>query len=265
MARILKLGAKAEDRENASYATRSTEAEQQGRKFEIAEGVSCENCHGPASVGWVRTQRPVGHTRNPCSSEWPKRENVIHRTEKCLECHLGTKDKFVDHEIDRSGHPDLYFELDSFSSVMPRHWKQPLEFEAGKPMEDPAWVGVRNWSAGQAVQLRAALEPSRGAPKVSATTKKDVWPEYGELSCFACHHSLGRPKIVGGRSMNTPAGGRAIRRGMNRACRVSPGGRRSGSRRRTGIGKKSKGRFFEMSKLNPDKSVVIAAAGQRRL
>src|SRR2546427_8376559 len=24
--------------------------------------------------------------------------------------------------------------------------------------------------------------------------KKDVWPEYSELSCFACHHALGQAK-----------------------------------------------------------------------
>src|SRR3989442_13074245 len=84
--------------------------------------------------------------------------DVIRRTEKCLKCHLGTKNKFVDHEMIAAGHPDLYFELDSFSAVMPRHWKSPRESEPGKPAEDAAWGGVREGSAGQAVQLRAAME-----------------------------------------------------------------------------------------------------------
>src|SRR6478736_7512734 len=49
MARLLKLGAKAEEAPkcltcHALYAT----AEQRGRAFEVSEGVSCENCHGPA-------------------------------------------------------------------------------------------------------------------------------------------------------------------------------------------------------------------------
>ena len=57
-----------------------------------------------------------------------------------------------------AGHPDLYFELDSFSAVEPRHWKTPRESAPGKPVEDGAWSGVRDWSAGQAVQLRASLE-----------------------------------------------------------------------------------------------------------
>ena len=52
MARILKLGAKAEEAPkclacHSLYAT----AGQRGRPFDIAEGVSCENCHGPSSAG----------------------------------------------------------------------------------------------------------------------------------------------------------------------------------------------------------------------
>jgi len=195
MARILKLGAKAEEAPKCLVChALYTKPEQRGRQFEIAEGVSCENCHGPAS-GWLGP-----HT----TTSWPHEKsvqlgmrdlrNVIHRTEKCLECHLGTKEKFVDHEMIAAGHPDLYFELDSFSAVMPRHWKQPLESEPGKPMEDTAWVGVRDWSAGQAVQLRLAMERLVWRAKGERYDKKDVWPEYAELSCFACHHSLGPAK-----------------------------------------------------------------------
>jgi hypothetical protein len=120
--------------------------------------------------------------------------NVIHRTEKCLECHLGTKNKFVDHEMIAAGHPDLFFELDSFSAVMPRHWKSPRESEPGKPVEDVAWAGVREWGAGQAVQLRAAMERLTWRAKNERFDKKDVWPEYSELSCVACHHALGPAK-----------------------------------------------------------------------
>ena len=120
--------------------------------------------------------------------------NVIHRTEKCLECHLGTKEKFVDHEMIAAGHPDLYFELDSFSAVMPRHWKVPRESVPGKPVEEAAWAGVRDWSTGQAVQLSASMERLAWRAKGERGDKKDPWPEYAELSCFACHHSLGPAK-----------------------------------------------------------------------
>src|SRR6202048_807843 len=47
MARILKLGSKAEDAPKclACHAL-SPAPERRGRAFEVSEGVSCENCHG---------------------------------------------------------------------------------------------------------------------------------------------------------------------------------------------------------------------------
>ena len=189
MARILKLGARAEDSPKclACHAL-YTAPEQRGRPFEIGEGVSCENCHGPAS-GWLgaHTTRDWAHEKSLALGMYDTR-NVIRRTEKCLNCHLGTQEKFVDHEMFAAGHPDLYFELDSFSAVMPRHWKVPRESAPGKPAEDEAWTGVRDWSAGQAVQLRAAME------RLAWRAKGRNWPEYSELSCFACHHALGPAK-----------------------------------------------------------------------
>jgi hypothetical protein len=114
--------------------------------------------------------------------------NLVRRTEKCLECHLGTQEKFVDHEMLAAGHPDLYFELDSFSSVMPKHWKTPRESAPGVPAENVAWSGVRDWGTGQAVQLRASME------RIAWRAKGKNWPEYSELQCFACHHSLTAPE-----------------------------------------------------------------------
>src|SRR5712664_213535 len=195
MARILKLGAKAEEAAKclACHALNPA-AEQRGRAFEISEGVSCENCHGPASA-WLgpHTTRSWAHEKSETLGMHDTR-NVMHRTEKCLECHLGTKNKFVDHEMIAAGHPDLYFELDSFSAVMPRHWKVPRESEPGKPVEDAAWVGVREWSTGQAGQLRAAMERLAWRAKNERADKEDVWPEYSGLSCVACHHALGPAK-----------------------------------------------------------------------
>jgi hypothetical protein len=95
---------------------------------------------------------------------------------------LGDSEKFVDHEMIAAGHPDLYFELESFSSVMPRHWKEPPDYA-----KDP-WHGVKTLGTGQAVQLREALR------RLARRAQSNVWPEYAELQCFACHHSLGSAK-----------------------------------------------------------------------
>src|ERR1700722_2104982 len=110
IARILQIGAKAEEAPKclACHALYTT-PEQRGRAFEISEGVSCENCHGPASA-WLgpHATRSWPHAKSISLGMYDTR-NVIFRTEKCMECHLGTKDKFVDHEMIAAGHPDLYF------------------------------------------------------------------------------------------------------------------------------------------------------------
>jgi hypothetical protein len=105
--------------------------------------------------------------------------DLIKRSDRCLSCHLGTVEKFVDHEMIAAGHPDLTFELNLFSAVMPKHWNQPPDY---------AWRGVQEWGVGEAVQLQKGLE--RLARRASGST----WPEYAELDCFACHHSLTKPE-----------------------------------------------------------------------
>jgi hypothetical protein len=263
MARILKLGAKAEESPKCLVChALYTKPEQRGRQFEIAEGVSCENCHGPAS-GWLGAHTTTGWAhQKSVQLGMAETRNVIHRAEKCLECHLGTKERFVDHEMIAAGHPDLYFELDSFSAVMPRHWKQPREDEAGKPAEDAAWVGVRDWSTGQAVQLRAAMERLAWRAKSERYDKKDVWPEYAELSCFACHHSLGSAKDswrqergYAGRRPGDPAWNESrfvVFRLM--ALQVDNAAAQELEKRLDAVS-------TEMSKLNSDRNAVVAAAG----
>jgi len=262
IARILKLNAKAEEAPKclACHALYTT-PEQRGRPFELAEGVSCENCHGPASA-WLgpHTTRDWPHEKSVALGMRDTRD-VIHRTEKCLECHLGTKEKFVDHEMIAAGHPDLFFELDSFSAVMPRHWKSPRESASGKAVEDAAWSGVRDWSAGQAVQLRAEMDRLIWRSKGERFDKKDVWPEYSELSCFACHHALVPAKDswrqehgFAGRRPGDPAwnGSRYIVFRVI-AKQIDSAGAEELDRKLADVS-------GEMSKLNPDRNVVAASA-----
>jgi hypothetical protein len=262
MARILKLGNKAEEAPkclvcHALYTT----PEQRGRSFEIAEGVSCESCHGPASA-WLgpHTTRDWPHEKSVALGMQDSRD-VIHRTQKCLECHLGTKEKFVDHEMIAAGHPDLYFELDSFSAVMPRHWKVPRESAPGKPVEEAAWAGVRDWSTGQAVQLSAFMDRLAWRARGERADNKDPWPEYAELSCFACHHSLGAAKDswrqehgYEGRRPGDPAWN-ASRYAVFRllAKQIDSASGQELDRQLLTVS-------TEMSKLNPDRRVVAEAA-----
>jgi len=150
-------------------------ADMRARTFDLTDGVGCENCHGPASA-WLgpHTTRGWKYERSIELGLYDTRD-LVKRTEKCLSCHLGTPEKTVDHELIAAGHPDLYFELDSFMSVMPAHWKE---------VDTDPWFAVRAMAVGQAVQLREQLK------RVARESQGGIWPEYAELDCFACHHNL---------------------------------------------------------------------------
>ena len=189
MAKILGLGKSEQAAKCLACHSLDVPAEARAKTFELNEGVSCESCHGPASA-WLgpHTTRTWTHEQSVAAGMYDTR-NLVRRTEKCLTCHLGTQEKSVDHEMIAAGHPDLYFELDSFSAVMPSHWKTPRESAPGVAAEkDVAWDGVREWGTGQAVQLRASME------RVAWRAKGKNWPEYSELQCFSCHHSLTAPE-----------------------------------------------------------------------
>jgi len=173
MARILKIDkADAAPKCLACHALSVPEAER-ARTFDSTDGVSCESCHGPAS-NWLGSHTTKGwtHERSVAAGMRDLRD-PIRRSENCLACHLGNANKAVDHEMIAAGHPDLYFELASFTAAMPRHWKE----------EDP-FSDVRMMIVGQAVQFREQLR------RVARNAQGNSWPEFADLDCFACHHNL---------------------------------------------------------------------------
>ncbi len=179
MARILGIGDPAKAQKCLACHALDVPASAQGRSF-ASEGVSCEACHGPAT-GWLgyHVTRDAKHEESVRRGMYDTKD-VVKRTEKCLTCHLGTADKFVDHEMIAGGHPDLVFELEAFSAAMPRHWKETADGDVYAP--------VRTFAVGQLTQLRAGLD------RLARRVKGPIWPEYAELDCFACHHSLTRPE-----------------------------------------------------------------------
>ena len=144
---------------------------------------------------------------------------------------------------------------------MPRHWKEPEESATAKPAQDPNWAGVRDWSVGQAVQLRASMERLTWRAKGERADKKDSWPEYSELSCIACHHSLGPAKDswrqeqgYPGRRPGDPAwNGSRYLVFRSVARQIDPVSAQELDKRLAALA-------AEMSKLNPDRNAVSAAA-----
>jgi hypothetical protein len=180
MGKILKLSTPPNQADKCRAChTLNVAANLRAQTFQGDEGVSCENCHGPA-VGWLGPHTTKGWTREQSIKlgQYETRD-LVARSERCMSCHVGTAEKRVDHEMIAAGHPDLTFELNTFSAQMPRHWKFPSE---GDP-----WAGVQEWGIGQAVQLREALT------RLSRSAEGQFWPEFAELDCFACHHNLTAP------------------------------------------------------------------------
>ncbi|MGC2193615.1 MAG: multiheme c-type cytochrome [Terriglobales bacterium] len=177
--KILNIGRPDQAQKCLACHALSVPSEQRAESFELADGVSCESCHGPAS-GWLgpHTTRDWPHEKSLQLGMYDTRD-LIRRSERCLSCHLGTSEKWVDHEMIAAGHPDLTFELNLFSAVMPRHWKEPA---------DSGWRGVQVWGVGEAVQLQKGLE------RLARRASSNSWPEYAESDCFACHHSLTKPE-----------------------------------------------------------------------
>ena len=146
--------------------------------FDISDGVSCEHCHGPAA-GWlgshtVKDWKAQSANQKAKLGMWDVNDLAV-RSHICLRCHVGTPEQSVDHQMIAAGHPDLTFELNLFSAVMPRHWTDP---------KDVAWFGTKEWAVGQGVQLRDSLQ------RLAVRARSSTWPEYAELDCFACHHDL---------------------------------------------------------------------------
>jgi len=152
-------------------------AEKVAGVLDPTDGITCEICHGPAS-GWRD-----GHT----DPSWEHGDSLARglvdlrdlsvRGEGCLGCHLGDAERTVDHELIAAGHPILIFELDNYSAQMPPHWKSGVRHGA-------LTHGAPAWAVGQAVAFR------EGLAQLSRRARSGRWPEFSELSCYACHHSL---------------------------------------------------------------------------
>ena len=201
------------------------------------------------------TTRGWTHAQSVALGMYDTRD-LAKRTEKCLSCHLGSQEKFVDHEMIAAGHPDLYFELDSFSAVMPRHWKVPRESAPGVPEQaDPmvrrARLGHRTSRA--VPRLAGAAAGTRARQNVAGIFRTAMF----RLPPLA--YRTGAELASGAWLSWAPAGRSAVEYlALRRVPRIgAPGGfRRGGPTGRRRLAQLSK----LMSQLNPDREAVAAAA-----
>ncbi|MEZ0229656.1 MAG: hypothetical protein ACAI25_13585, partial [Planctomycetota bacterium] len=141
----------------------------QGKTYRVADGVSCDGCHGPAE------KRLTPHDRAGwAASEWKKLGGKSGGSEKlydatglyyskdlelwanqCVRCHSK-----LDANLVEAGHPELNaFELFFQSQSMPTHWR---DYSRAAPAPELPGAGPLHaaslWQTGQVAALRTALE-----------------------------------------------------------------------------------------------------------
>lgn len=158
-------------------------------KVRLSEGASCEVCHGPAS-NWVGPHLSREWRAQPKSvkSQFGLRDlsSPRERVETCIKCHVGTPGFEVTHEMIAAGHPRMLFEMTAFLAAMPQHWDE------AKIRRRVPQFAAKVWLIGQTATLRRTID------NIEARSSDQVFPEFADHDCYACHrsltgHSTGKP------------------------------------------------------------------------
>lgn len=169
-------------------------------------GVSCEVCHGAASV-WdpqhtALDWRTFDTEKKEGYAGFIDMRDPVRRAETCTSCHVGsaTQGKLVTHEMYVAGHPPLAgFEMQGYLAAMPHHWTDIEDKPAAIKEEQ---IAHKLWNpdelhetkaafAGTAVSLRTALDAlAKQAHDAAHEEIEPRWPELGTMDCYACHHDL---------------------------------------------------------------------------
>ncbi len=158
--------------------------------FELRDGVSCESCHGRSQdwgggLHYSKKWRAEMSVEDRTNKGFYDTRDLIRRTEKCLECHLGTETKQVTHTMLAAGHPPLTFELSSDLNGVPKHWKDANSYLSA---DEGPWFAARVWAVGQAVLLRESMY------LLVNTLANAEAVDFAVFECYACHHDLREAK-----------------------------------------------------------------------
>ncbi len=151
----------------------------------LADGVSCEACHGPAERWLAAHFRPewqqlsASERRN--EGMWDTR-SIAGRVQICLDCHVGGPNAEVNHDLIAAGHPWLHFDVADYHRRWHKHWDTAKDFALVGEKDFERRLGVFGQVASAAASLRLLAE--------RACDEKRPWPEFAELDCAGCHHHL---------------------------------------------------------------------------
>ncbi len=154
----------------------------------LSDGVSCDSCHGPSAkwngLHYQSWWKGLSDREKYDQYGFVPTKDPVARILNCAQCHVGGRDREVNHDLIAAGHPRLSFEYTRYhfsEAYATKHWEEKTpnpEFE------------VRAWLVGQAAGLRAATD-LLAARAERARKSEAPWPEFAESSCYACHQNLG--------------------------------------------------------------------------
>jgi Cytochrome c554 and c-prime len=163
--------------------------------FHLEDGVGCEACHGGSGAssrgeGWLSSHYASAAThRDNVLAGLRALDNPRVRAEVCLDCHFGSarQVQFVSHRLMSAGHPEIAFELQSFSDRQ-RHYaeRRPAAgsldpYDQGR--QSPTDLQV--WAVGQAMAVNRALTLF-----ASPRGQDGAFPEFSFFDCQSCHRTI---------------------------------------------------------------------------
>jgi hypothetical protein len=177
---------------------------------ELLYGVGCESCHGPAEKWRAEHYSPSWKERaDKEAMGFRNTKDLAVRAAICAECHVGSPDKEVNHDLIAAGHPRLQFDFAAYLANYPKHWNADDDKKRHADHEARAWVIGQIVSSAAALRLlearadkskvqspKSKVGQTRGsAPANFGLWALDLgpsapWPELAEYDCFACHHDL---------------------------------------------------------------------------
>ncbi|MGE3774556.1 MAG: multiheme c-type cytochrome [Gammaproteobacteria bacterium] len=198
IAKNLGLASAANAPECLACHTNHVPTEQRGKRYNVADGVACEACHGPASK-WLgmHVTGEASREDNLKAGMYPT-EDPVARAQLCLSCHLGSANKFATHRIMGAGHPRLSFELDTFTQIQPAHYRVDADYRSRKQV----YGGMQVWAVGQTLAAQRTLELFT-SPKWQGNA---VFPEFAFFDCHGCHHPMSEQRWAPRASTGLPPG-----------------------------------------------------------
>jgi hypothetical protein len=174
---------------SASSATSAT-LEPERLRRELAAGVSCEACHGPASV-WEKLHTGAAWAKSArftAALGMLDTESPLARADDCARCHVGSRPaegpiRDMNHDMIAAGHPPLSFDMLRYQTRLPPHWAADREALATAPAQESAPM-VDAW------RTRVLLAALRLSAERRSSSAHSPQPELSEYDCTACHHQL---------------------------------------------------------------------------